>query len=102
VDVCLCNRRDRLPDALSPVSIGAVGNRDRFAQVQCSVLVSHTGALARCGWQTKPENRLNGNDILNSPIEWLCHSDARQVSDLPLRAFFFDGSATRPGRRPSY
>src|ERR1041385_712087 len=49
-------------------------------------------------------NRLNGMNILDSLREWLCHSDAGQVSDLPIRGLFnqtvFDryGSKTRGER----
>ena len=41
--------------------------------------------------QVKCANQVFGNrgiDILDSLRQWLCHSDVRQVSDLPIRGVF--------------
>src|SRR5688500_13393667 len=47
-----------------------------------------------------------GNNLLDSPwklrrLQWLCHSDARQVSDLPIGGLLrLQRSLTGQGRRP--
>ena len=53
-----------------------------------------------CLWQVFDHELTPG--IRRLRLLWLCHSDARQVSDFPERSHLLFRSMTAPGRRPAH